>query len=230
MGALTASISHEINQPLAAIVANSNAAERWLSAKQPNLDEARAALKRIGEDSNRASQIIGSLYAMFKKDGGQRGLVAVNSVIDDTLMLVRSAIQKHEVFVQAELLQDLPQVVGDRTQLQQVFINLILNALDAMDLIARPERRLAIKSTLGDGGFAIVEVEDSGVGIDPANAERIFEAFFSTKASGMGMGLSICRSIIEAHGGSLWASWKMPHGSVFHVRLPTADVTSTLNQ
>jgi signal transduction histidine kinase len=223
MGVLTASIAHEINQPLAAIVANSNAAQRWLANAHPNLDEARTALNDIVSDGHRASQIVGSVRAMFKKDSRKRNQLAVNDLLKDILTLVQGAIKKQQVSIRTELLQDLPHVVADRTQLQQVFMNLIMNAVEAMGPVTNRERRLSIKSDVHDPGTVMIMVEDSGTGIDPNNTERIFEAFFTTKSDGMGMGLAMCRSIIEAHGGRLWASPGAFHGSVFHVVLPSNE-------
>jgi signal transduction histidine kinase len=222
MGALTASLAHEINQPLAAIVANSNAAQRWLSNVRPDLDEARSALNNIVRDGHRASQMIESVRAMFKKDSRERNQLAVNDLIEDILTLVHGTIKKQQVSIRTELLQDLPHVVADRTQLQQVFMNLIMNAVEAMGPVTDRERLLSIKSDVHDPGTVMIMVEDSGTGIDPNNTERIFDAFFTTKSEGMGMGLSICRSIIEAHGGRLWASPGASHGSVFHVVLPSS--------
>jgi signal transduction histidine kinase len=220
MGAMTASIAHEINQPLAAIVANSNAAQRWLSNARPDLDEARTALQNIARDGHRASQVIGSVRAMFKKDSREKDRLAVNDVIEDILTLVEGDIRTQRVLVRTELHRELPEVVGDRTQLQQVFMNLIMNAVEAMAPITDRQRLLMVKSQVSEHGMVIVTVEDSGTGIDPKDAERIFDAFYTTKADGMGMGLSICRSIVEAHGGRLWASRGVNFGSIFHVALP----------
>jgi signal transduction histidine kinase len=222
MGAMTASIAHEINQPLAAIVTNSNAAQRWLARAEPNLEEARTALTSIAEDGHRASQVIGSVRAMFKKDSQKRSELAVNDVIEDVLVLVRGEIQRGGVSLRTELLPDLPHVVADRTQLQQVFLNLIMNAVEAMGAVSNRERLLVVKSDVHDPKTVMIMVEDSGTGIDPSEAERIFDAFFTTKSDGMGMGLVICRSIIEAHGGRLWASPGVPRGTAFHVVLPSA--------
>lgn len=223
MGALTASIAHEINQPLAAIVANSNAARRWLSNASPDLDEARTALNNIVRDGHRASQMIGSVRAMFKKDRRERDQLAVNDLIEDILTLVHGAIKKQQVSIRTELLQDLPHVVADRTQLQQVFMSLIMNAIEAMGPVTNRERLLSIKSGVHGPGTVMIMVEDSGTGIDPNNTERIFDAFFTTKSDGMGMGLAMCRSIIESHGGRLWASPGASHGSVFHIVLPSSQ-------
>jgi C4-dicarboxylate-specific signal transduction histidine kinase len=223
MGAFTASLAHEINQPLAAIITNSSAAARWLSSGQLNLDEARACLQRIGEDSNRAGQLVDSLQAMFRKEPVKKSLLAVDGIIRDALTLVQSTIQRRGVLVKNSLLGDLPLVLGDPMQLQQVIINLILNALDAMATITDRERLLDIRSSVGADGYVIVTIEDSGKGIDAAAMDHIFDAFFTTKPGGMGMGLSICRSIVEAHGGRLWASRRAPYGSIFQVALPGDD-------
>jgi C4-dicarboxylate-specific signal transduction histidine kinase len=220
MGAFTASIAHEINQPLAGILANSGAAARWLSSAEPNLAEARAALQRIGDDANRAGQVLSGLRAMFTKDDGKRSLLSLNVVIKDALKLVQGVIQKHQVSFKGELSQDALQVVADSTQLQQLFINLILNAIEAMVPITDRDRMLAIKLEIREHQRILVSVEDSGIGIDEGDAERIFDTLFTTKAGGMGMGLSICRSIVEGHGGRLWASRRVPYGSVFYVELP----------
>jgi signal transduction histidine kinase len=220
MGAMTASIAHEINQPLAAIVANSGAAQRWLSNPQPNLDEAKKALTSIANDGHRASQVIAGVRAMFKKDSREKTAIAVNDVIDDVLALVQGEIRKQRVVVRTELLKGLPDVLGDRTQLLQVFLNLTRNALEAMSGVTDRERLLMIKSETGEAGAVVVTVADSGPGVDPGDTKRIFDSFYTTKSDGMGMGLSICRSIVEVHGGRLWASPGPTHGSVFHVELP----------
>ena len=222
MGVLAASIAHEINQPLSAVATNSNAAQRWLSHAPPNLEEARAALDRIAEDSRRASRVIGSVLSMVKKDAGRRDLLAVNAMVEDTLLLLHDLIQKHRVSVSTELLDDLPGVVADQTQLQQVFINLILNAVEAMSLMPSGNQ-LGIKTEVTDRKSVLVTVKDTGTGIDTSHASRIFDAFFTTKLGGTGIGLSICRSIVEDHGGRLWASQRLPHGSAFHVELPIAN-------
>ena len=221
MGAMTASIAHEINQPLAAIVNNSNAAQRWLSNTPPNLDEVRAALKNIVKDSHRASQVIGSVRAIFRKDRRGNDRLAVNDVIEDILTLVRGEIRKHRILLKVKLPSDLPHVIADRTQLQQVIMNLTMNAIEAMATIMDRERLLIIQSYAHDVGNLEITIEDSGSGINPSEKDRIFDAFFTTKSEGMGMGLFICRSIVEARGGRLWASPGAHHGSVFHIVLPS---------
>ncbi len=223
MGQMAASIAHEINQPLAAIVANGNAALRWLANRMPDLDEARAALKRIVNDGHRASEVIASIRAMFKKDIQEKASLDVNQLIREVLVLVHAELQSQRVSVHTELMEDLPQVLADRVQLQQVIMNLTMNAVEAMGSITNRARVLRVKSEVDESHDVLMTVEDSGTGIDPKDINRIFDAFFTTKYHGLGMGLSICRSIIEAHNGRLWASPGVHHGSVFHLALPTGE-------
>ena len=157
---------------------------------------------------------------MFTKDNDKKTFVAINDIIKDTLLLLQGQLQKGHVLVQTELLRDLPEIFGDRIQLQQVFMNLMLNAVEAMEAIIDRRRVLQVASNLDDRGRLIVTVEDTGTGIDPKELERIFETFFTTKSGGMGIGLAICRSIVEAHGGRLWARQRTPVGSIFYVELP----------
>ena len=222
LGTMTASIAHEINQPLAAIVAHGNAAQRWLSGARPDLDEARAALKNIVNDGHRASQVIGSVRAMFQKEQREKAECPLNEVIEDALRLVHSELRNQGVLVWTELLTELPPVVADRIQLLQVFMNLIRNAMEAMDAVRGRTRLLTVKSGVHEPGAVTVTCEDTGTGIDAGDTERIFDALFTTKSSGTGLGLTICRSIVEAHGGRLWASPRVPHGTAFHVVLPSA--------
>jgi PAS domain S-box-containing protein len=221
MGEMTASIAHDIKQPLAAIVTNGNAVLRWLASATPDLDEVRAALKRIINDGHRASQVIASIRAMFGKGAQERARVDVNDVVNEVLALMQAELHGQHVSVQSELLDELPQVLAHRVQLQQVILNLITNAAEAMHAITDRARMLRVTSQKQDDGSVLVAVADSGTGIDPDDMDRIFDAFFTTKDNGMGMGLSICRSIVKAHGGRLWASAGVPHGSIFHVVLPT---------
>src|SRR5882724_757396 len=223
MGQMAASIAHEINQPLAAIVANGNAALRWLANTTPDLDEARAALKRIVNDGHRASEVIGSIRAMFKKDSQEKASLDVNQLIREVLVLVHAELQSQRVSVHTELMEDLPLVLADRVQLQQVIMNLIMNAVEAMGSITNRARVLRVKSEVDESNDVLMTVEDSGTGIDPKDINCIFDAFFTTKSHGLGMGLSICRSIVEAHNGRLWASPGVHHGSVFHVALPIGE-------
>src|SRR5262245_16734396 len=222
IGAMTASIAHEINQPLAAIVTNSNAGLRWWSNASPDLDEARSALKRIAKDGHRASEVIGSIRAMFKKESQHKALHDVNDIVQEALSLVQGELKKQKVSVRTELGPSLPPVLADRVQVQQVVLNLMNNAIDAMAPITDRARILKVRSAMNNGSGISLTVEDSGIGIDPKDADRIFDAFFTTKTNGTGLGLSICRSIIEAHGGRLSAAPAAPHGSVFEVVLPSS--------
>jgi signal transduction histidine kinase len=222
MGAMTASIAHEINQPLAAIVANSNAAQRWLSLTPPDVEEVRAALKNIVKDGHRASDVISSVRAVFKKDSREKCQTAVNEIIEDVLSLVRGELRKQHVLVSADLLPGLPDVIADRTQLQQVIMNLIVNGIEAMAPVTDRGRVLIVRSGAQDSSNILITIEDSGAGFQPQDKDRIFDAFFTTKSQGMGMGLFICRSIIEAHGGRIWAQPGTDHGTVFHITLPSA--------
>jgi PAS domain S-box-containing protein len=220
-GELTASITHEVKQPLAALVANANAALRWLTNETPNLDEALLALKRVVSDGHRIAEVIDSVRAMFNKEGEEKVPINVNDLIQDVLRLVRGELQTQGIDIQTGLTRPLPLVGGHSGQLQQVIMNLVRNAADAMDSVSGRARVLKVKSGIHDPDGVLVSIEDSGVGIDPKNIERIFESFYSTKSQGMGMGLSICRSIIEAHDGRLWASSSIDHGSVLNIQLPT---------
>jgi two-component system, NtrC family, sensor kinase len=223
MGAMTASIAHEINQPLAAIAANANAGLRWLSRSTPDIEEVHAALKRINNDAHRASEVIQSVRSIFKKTPQQGAAVDVNDVVLEVLALVQGELINYRIQVKSDLPRQLPQVRADRVQLQQVILNLITNAVEAMSSVQDRSRILSVASRTQDPGSVLITVQDTGPGIDPDRRDRIFDAFFSTKASGMGMGLFICRSIIESHGGRLWASAAEPHGAIFHLVLPIGD-------
>jgi signal transduction histidine kinase len=218
---LSASIAHEINQPLAAIVANGNAVTRFLEAATPDLDEVRTALKSIVEDGYRAGQVIRNVRAMFRKDRQEEGPVDLNDLIRQTLVLLRNELRSKGVTVRTELADGLPHVEGNRIQLQQVLLNLVINAVEAMEQVTERDRVLHVTSRNHDPAGVTITVEDTGPGVDPKTIERIFEPFYSTKAHGMGMGLSICRSIIEAHGGRLSASPADPHGLAMRIVLPT---------
>ena len=222
MGEMTASIAHEVNQPLAAIVASGNAGLRWLANATPNLEEAKSAFTRVVRDGHRASEVISTIRAMFKKDSQARRPVDINQLVQEVLALLNGPIANNDIIVRASLAELAPVAPGDPVQLQQVTLNLITNAIEAMTNVADRDRVLRI-STLAQGSEVLLDISDSGHGIDPQHMERIFEAFYSTKTHGMGMGLSICRSIVLAHGGRLSASRGSPHGSVFHVVLSTSD-------
>jgi signal transduction histidine kinase len=219
-GELTASLAHEVNQPLGAIVANANAAVRWLAKKTPDLDEARAALKCIADSSHRASEVIGNVRAMFKKDSFEKTPIDLNALIRHVLGLLRGELHKQGIVVQTGLSPPVPLVLGNNGQLQQVILNLVRNAADAMESVSGRARVMRVVSATHDPGGVLVSIEDCGTGIDPKDIDRIFDSFFTTKSQGMGMGLSICRSIIEAHDGRLWASAGLNHGAVFNILLP----------
>jgi PAS domain S-box-containing protein len=223
MGELTASIAHEINQPLAAIVASGNACRRWLAGEQANLARARDSVDRIIKDAHRASEIITRIRSMTRKAPPAQLPVDINDVIAHVLGFTRGELLARDISVRLALLEGLRNTIGDRVQLQQVMLNLVMNAVEAMSSVTDRERVLAITSQRADDGSPIVTVEDSGLGLDAANAERVFDAFFTTKPGGMGMGLSISNSIVEAHGGRLWASPNPPHGTAFHFKLPPAS-------
>jgi PAS domain S-box-containing protein len=220
MGELTASLAHEVNQPIAAAVTNANTCVRWLAAETPNLEEARAAAMRIVKDGTRAAEIIKRIRLLFKKGTPERELVDVNEVIREMIILLRSEATRYNISVRTELAADLHQVMGDRVQLDQVMMNLIVNGIDAMKDVDGA-RELAIKSQKAEDDRILVSVSDTGVGLPVQQADQIFEAFFTTKPQGTGMGLSISRSIIESHGGRLWASGNSPRGASFCFSLPT---------
>jgi two-component system, NtrC family, sensor kinase len=226
MGAMTASIAHEINQPLAAIAANANAGLRWLSRQTPDLEEVHAALKRINTDAHRASEVIQGIRSIFKKAPQQGALIDINDVVLEVLALVHGELINYRVSAISNLLPSLPRVRADRVQLQQVILNLIMNAVEAMGTVADGARVLNVASQLDEPNAVLVTVQDTGPGIDPNRMDRIFDAFFSTKSSGMGMGLFICRSIVESHGGRLWATAAVPHGAIFHLVLPIAEIAA----
>jgi two-component system, LuxR family, sensor kinase FixL len=223
LGELTASIAHEVNQPLAAIVTNSNACLRWLGGATPNFAEARQAVERIIKDSYRASEVISRVRTLVKKAPPRNDLVDLNEVILEVLTLAQSEARRNHVFLKRELAGDLPPVLGDRVQLQQVILNLIINGLEAMGKVDDGARDLSVSSGKDESDNLTVAVRDSGEGLDPANSEHVFDAFFTTKPGGMGMGLAICRTIIESHGGRLWATANSPHGAVFQFTLPAAS-------
>jgi PAS domain S-box-containing protein len=223
MGAMTASIAHEISQPLATIVSNANVGLRLLARDEPDLDEVRGALQRIADDGMRAGEVIGSIRGMFGKDRREKTATNANDVVAEVLALALAELQSQQVVLRTEL-DRIPDVMADRVQLQQVFYNLIMNAAEAMASVSDRPRLLVVTSRSHEDGEVRITVEDSGPGIARKDIERVFQAFFTTKSHGMGMGLAICRSIIEQHGGRLWASPGDPHGAVFHIRLPKAAV------
>src|SRR5467141_3792910 len=220
MGELTASLAHEVNQPIAAAITNANTCMRWLAADTPNLEEARAAAMRIVKDGTRAAEIIKRVRLLFKKGSPERELVDLNEVVRDMIVVLRSETSRNNILVQTELAADLPEVMADRVQLQQVLMNLMINGIEAMKDVDGT-RELAIRSQLKENEEVVVSVTDSGVGLPPQQKEQIFNAFFTTKPHGTGMGLRISRSIIESHGGRLWAADNSPRGASFCFSLPT---------
>ncbi len=220
MGELTASLAHEVNQPIAAAITNANTCVRWLAADTPNLEEARAAAMRIAKDGTRAAEIIKRVRLLFKKGSPERELVDLNEVVRDMIVLLRSEATRYSISVRTKLAADLPEVVGDRVQLQQVLMNLMINGIDAMRGVDGT-RELVVKSQRGEDEQALVSVSDTGVGLPQQQADQIFNAFFTTKSHGTGMGLRISRSIVESHGGRLWAAENSPRGASFYVTLPT---------
>jgi len=220
VGALTAAIAHEINQPIAATVTNAGASLRWLAAQPPNLREVRQALGRIIKDGSRAGEVINRVRALVKKVPPRRERLDINQVVVEVISLIRGELQRNRVELHTHLAGDLPEVPGDRVQLQQIILNLILNAVEAMSGLADRPRELAVRSGASDSDVS-VEVRDSGSGLDAESIDRLFDSFYTTKPNGMGMGLAISRSIVEAHGGRLWATPNEPHGAVFRFTLPT---------
>jgi C4-dicarboxylate-specific signal transduction histidine kinase len=226
MGELTASLAHEVNQPIAAAVTNANTCLRWLARDNPDLDEAREAAMRIVKDGTRAADIISRIRLLFKKGAPQWELVNVNEIIREMIVLLRGEATRYKISVQTELATDLPEVMGDRVQLQQVMMNLIMNSIDAMKGVDGI-REVAIQSQRAEDGHLEVSVNDTGVGLPVQEASQIFNAFFTTKPDGTGMGLSISRSIVESHGGRLWAAGNTPRGASFRFTLPTKVETDT---
>jgi len=220
MGELTASLAHEVNQPIAASVTDANTCLRWLARDQPDLEEAREAAARVVKDATRAAEIIARVRMVFKKGVAQRELVDVNELIREMIILLSNEISRQSIAVRTQLAETLPRIMGDRVQLQQVMMNLMMNSIDAMKDVDGT-RELTINSRSADSEQVMVSVSDTGVGLPSQQADQIFNAFFSTKAHGTGMGLRISRSIVESHGGRLWAADNSPRGASFHLTLPT---------
>ena len=227
MGQLTASIAHEVNQPVAAVVANAYAAIRWADAQPPDLEEVRQALGRIVKDGNRAGEVIDRVRAIIKKAPPRKDLLDINEIILEVIALTRGEVLKNGVSLQTPFAKGLPLIQGDRIQLQQVMLNLIMNAIEAMSGASEGSRQLVISTESDASDGVLVEVRDSGPGLKPESFDQLFDAFYTTKPSGMGMGLSICRSIIEAHEGRMWASANVPRGAVFQFTLPRHPETAS---
>jgi C4-dicarboxylate-specific signal transduction histidine kinase len=223
MGQLTASIAHEVNQPIAAMVANAEAGLNWLDAQPPNLERVRQTLGWITSDGMRAGDIIGRIRALIRNAPPQKENLEINPAVLEVIALTRNEAFKNGVSVRTQFAEGLPAVQADRVQLQQVVLNLIVNAIEAMAAVGEGERELLISTGRDASDGVHVTLRDSGLGLDPKNVERLFEAFYTTKPTGMGMGLAICRSIIEAHGGRMWAGANEPRGAVFQFTLPLAS-------
>jgi signal transduction histidine kinase len=219
IGGLAAAIAHEINQPLAAVITNGNACLRWLAGTTPNLDEARQAVERIIRDGNRASDVIAKIRALLRKTGTEKERLDMNDVIREVVALAQSEVRRNGVALRAQLEGNIPPVLGDRVQLQQVVLNLIMNGIEAMSTVGDRARELIISTRSGEIDQVHVTVQDSGIGLDPQRMERIFDAFYTTKSEGMGMGLAISRSIVENHDGRLWAVPNDGPGATFQFTL-----------
>jgi len=227
MGVLAASIAHEVNQPLSGVVTNGQAAERWLRANPPDLDEARAALSRIVRDGNRAAEIIRSIRNILDPVGEEPKPLSINKVIERLVPLIENELAAQTIGLTLDLASDLPKVTGDAVQLQQLVLNLVLNGIDAMRGEKAADRRLIVRTGRGEGGV-VVSVEDRGLGLPDIDHDRLFEPFYTTKSEGMGVGLAICRTVVESHGGRIWAESLEPRGAKFAFALPTAEAGGTL--
>ena len=225
LGQLMASIAHEVNQPLTALIANAGAGLRWLAGAKPRLGHARRALTRIARDGNRASEVIARIRALVRRADTERNPLHLNGVIEAVIALLKTELRRHKITVKTRLAGTLPPVRGDRVQLQQVLLNLIMNAIESMGAVAARTRLLTIATKFDAAGVSI-KVKDRGVGLDEASLERVFEPFYTTKPQGMGIGLAISRSIVEAHGGQLWATRNRGPGATFEFRLPTAGAVA----
>jgi PAS domain S-box-containing protein len=223
IGELAASIAHEINQPLSAVSANSLAALCWLGHDVPNVAEAKEALEDIGKDAQRASDVIGRIRALLRHDKPKYIPLEINDVIKEVVTMTQSALEARGISVRIDLPPGLPRALGDRVQLQQVLLNLITNGADAMSLVASGPRILLLSSRVESSDNILVSIEDSGTGLEAGLSERIFDSLFTTKPNGMGMGLAICKSIVEGHGGHIWALPRTPNGTVFQFTVPTVD-------
>ena len=227
LGELTASIAHEVRQPLAGIVTNGSACLRWLARAPPELEEARRSVESMIDDAMRANEVVLGLRALSKKTDPVRVLLNLDEVVEEIVPLVRRELLDNRITLRLELARALPPVLGDRVQLKQVIMNLLINGIQAMATVDDRPRELLIRSKHHGADRVLLEVQDSGVGIDENSMHRLFNAFFTTKPDGMGMGLSICRSIIESHGGRIWASRNSGPGATFHFTLPVAAKTGS---
>jgi PAS domain S-box-containing protein len=221
LGELTASIAHEVNQPLAGVVSSGNACVNWLASQPPNIEKAKQSVDRIIRNANRASEVVGRVRDLAKKAPLQKVRLDINHTIQETIVLTRREIEQNRVSLRTQLSSDLPLVLADRIQLQQVILNLIINAIEAMNTLSDGPRDLHVSTRRDDSNNVVLAVRDSGAGLDPRELENIFEAFYTTKRDGLGMGLAVSRSIIEGHGGRLWATPNEPRGAIFQLTLPT---------
>jgi signal transduction histidine kinase len=226
MGELTASIAHEVNQPLGAIVTSAASAARWLGAEPPNIEKAQRALERIVNDGKRASQVIGRIRALMKRQAPRKGWLDINETLLEVIALAQYELRRNNILLETRLARSLPLVQGDRVQLQQVLLNLIVNAIEAMSGVDGRHRELTLVSATDGADAVAVEVRDSGTGLDPQFASHLFQPFYTTKSEGIGIGLSISRTIVEAHGGHLSAEANEPHGAVFRFSLPVREAVS----
>jgi C4-dicarboxylate-specific signal transduction histidine kinase len=220
LGELTSSIAHEVNQPLAGVVTNANACTRWIAAQPPNLERVALSVSNIVKDANHASEIIARIRMLAKRVEPKRSWIDINSTIQEILSLMNDRLRENKIVLRTDLSNDLPMVFGDRVQLRQVIVNLIVNAIDAISAAPLGDRQVRIRSAKPASCGVWVAVEDSGIGVDPATVDRLFDTFHSTKTEGMGIGLKICRSIVEGYGGRIWAVANRPHGAVFQFLLP----------
>ena len=220
LGEVTASIAHEVNQPLLGIVSSASSCSRWLAAQPPNLPRAQKALERIMKAGTRASAVIDRVRTLVKRQPLRAEPVDLNEIVRDVIAMVRHELQRSKVSLKTRLADELPAVPGDRVQLQQVVLNLIRNAIEATREIEGRPRHVLVTSRFEAGKNVQVEVRDSGVGLAPDSGTRVFDAFYTTKPTGLGIGLSICKSIVEAHGGKIGAIPNSPHGAIFHFWLP----------
>jgi signal transduction histidine kinase len=226
MGELTASIAHEIKQPLAAVVTNGGACLRWLAGELPNLDEARDAARRVIRDGNRANEVISRIRSLLRKTDAEKARLDINEVIEEVILLTRNEATRRGVTVRMELAAELPPVFGDRVQLQQLMLNLLMNGVEAMASVNGRPREMVIHSGTDDSDQVLVAVQDCGIGIDLEDLEKIFNAFYTTKLQGMGMGLAISRSIVENHDGRLWATSNEGAGATIQFTLPPSQTES----
>jgi signal transduction histidine kinase len=227
MGQLTASIAHEVSQPIAATVTTAHAALRWLGGHPPDLEEVRQALDAIIKDGTRAGDVIGRIRAIIKKVPPRHDQLDINEAILEVIEVTRSELLRNGVSLQTEFASGLPLIRGDRIQLQQIVLNLIMNAVEAMSEASKGSRDLLISTAEDISNSVLVAVRDTGPGLNPESLERLFDPFYTTKPGGMGMGLSICRSIVEAHGGRVWAAANVAQGASFHFSLPAHGVTTS---